>query len=192
MTIFSNAIPDAAKKQRPTMPVIDVLKHVKTVHCSLGPIPYDESSNAGNIQILENIFWQQYHLPDSDFKSRLFLIYGDQKTTQRIRSIKQRREQAQRSYDRLQWALPVTPSGTIPPPWLWRNTGISWGSPMELMEQALMWGIEISSIEVFSAVAIAQGIGMARLQSKFEWSAYFARFVFLCAQSHTIDREGIP
>ena len=46
-----------------------------------------------------------------------------------------------------------------------------------------MWGIERSSIEIFSAVAIAQGIGMARLQSKFEWSAYFARFVFLCAQS---------
>ena len=55
-----------------------------------------------------------------------------------------------------------------------------------------MWGIEISLIEIFSAVAIAQGIGMARLQSKFEWSAYFARFVFLCAQSHTIDREDIP
>lgn len=89
------------------MPVIDVLAPVKTVHCSLGPIPHDESSNAGNILILENIFQHQYHLPDSAFEQRLFLIYGDQKTTQRIRSIKQRREQAQRPYDRLQWALPV-------------------------------------------------------------------------------------
>ncbi|KAH6985308.1 hypothetical protein EDB80DRAFT_656411 [Ilyonectria destructans] len=106
-TVFSNAISDAAKKQRPTMPVVDILEPVKTVHCSLGPIPHDESSNAGNILILENIFQHQYHLPDSDFERRLFLIYGDQKTTQRIRSIKQRREEAERPYDRLQWALPV-------------------------------------------------------------------------------------
>ncbi len=89
------------------MPIVDILKPVKTVHCSLGPIPYDESSNAGNIQILENIFQHQYHLPDSVFKQRLFLIYGDQKTTQRIRSIKQYREEARQPYDRLQWALPV-------------------------------------------------------------------------------------
>jgi hypothetical protein len=89
------------------MPVIDILAPVKTVHYSLGPIPHDESSNAGNIQILENIFQRQYHLPDSAFEQRLFLIYGDQKTVQRIRSIKQRREEAQRPYDRLQWALPV-------------------------------------------------------------------------------------
>jgi len=89
------------------MPIIDLLTPVKTVHCSLGPIPHDESSNAGNIMVLENIFRHQYHLPDSAFEERLFLIYGDQKTTQRIRSIKQPREEAQRPYDRLQWALPV-------------------------------------------------------------------------------------
>jgi hypothetical protein len=89
------------------MPVFDVLAPIKTVHCSLGSIPHNESSNAGNILILENIFQHQYHLPDSAFEQLLFLVYGDQKTTQRIRSIKQRREQAQRPYDRLQWALPV-------------------------------------------------------------------------------------
>jgi hypothetical protein len=89
------------------MPIIDVLAPIKTVHYSLGPIPHDESSNAGNIQILENIFLGQYHLPDATFEKGLFLVYGDQKTTQRIRSIKQRREQAQRPYDKLQWALPV-------------------------------------------------------------------------------------
>ena len=37
-TIFSDAIPNAAKEQRPLMPVIDVLAPVKTVHCALGPI----------------------------------------------------------------------------------------------------------------------------------------------------------
>lgn len=89
------------------MPVIDVLTPVKTVHQSLGPIPHDESTNVGNIQILENIFQHQYYLSESAFERRLFLVYGDQKTTQRIRSIKQRREQAERAYDKLQWALPV-------------------------------------------------------------------------------------
>ncbi len=89
------------------MPVIDLLTPIKTVHRSLGPIPHDESSNAGNILVLENIFRHQYRLPDSAFEECLFLIYGDQKTTQRIRSIKQSREQAQRPCDRLQWALPV-------------------------------------------------------------------------------------
>ena len=77
------------------MPGINILTPVKTVHCSLGPIPHDESSNAGNILILENIFQGQYHLPDSAFEQCLFLIYGDQKTTQWIHSIKQRREQAE-------------------------------------------------------------------------------------------------
>ena len=89
------------------MPVVDALAPVKTVHHSLGPILHDESSNAGNILILENIFQHQYRQPDSAFERRLFLIYGDQKTTQRIRSIKQRREEAERPYDRLEWALPV-------------------------------------------------------------------------------------
>jgi len=89
------------------MPVVDVLAPAKTVHHSLGPILHDESTNAGNIQILSNIFQHQYGLPDSLFERILLLIYGDQKTVQRIRSIKQRREEAERPYDRLQWALPV-------------------------------------------------------------------------------------
>lgn len=89
------------------MPEIDVLIPVKTRHCSLGPIPHDESSNAGNFMVLENIFRQQYRLPDSAFEHHLFLIYGDQKTTQRIRTIRRRRERARQPYNSLRWALPV-------------------------------------------------------------------------------------
>ena len=87
---------------RPKMLVIDVLAPTKTVHCSLGPIPHDESSNAGNIMVLENIFRQQYHLPHSEFEQHLFLVFSDQKTTQWIRTIKHRRERAQQSYNHLQ------------------------------------------------------------------------------------------
>ena len=89
------------------MPEIEILPPSKTSHCSLGPIPHDESTNAGNIMILENIFRQQYRLPDSAFEQGLFLVYGDQKTTQRIRMIKRRRERARQPYDTLKWALPV-------------------------------------------------------------------------------------
>lgn len=89
------------------MPEIDILAPIKTLHCSLGPIPHDESTNAGNIMVLENIFRQQYRLPDSAFEQRLFLIHGDQKTTQRIRMIRCRRERAGQPYDTLKWALPV-------------------------------------------------------------------------------------
>lgn len=89
------------------MPEIDILAPVKSLHCSLGLIPYDESTNAGNIMVLENIFRQQYRLPDSAFEQGLFLIYGDQKTTQRIRMIKRRRERARQPYDTLKWALLV-------------------------------------------------------------------------------------
>lgn len=56
--------------------------------------------------VLEDIFRQQYRLPDSAFKHRLFLIYGDQKSTQRIRTIRRRREWARQPYNSLR-ALPV-------------------------------------------------------------------------------------
>jgi hypothetical protein len=111
------------------MPVVDVIKPVKTTHFSLGPIPHDESSNAGNILILENIFQYQYQLPDSAFEQRLFLIYGDQKTTQRIRSIKQRREEAERPYDRLKWALPVPAFFHLRMNYLYMVSRVHFGGP---------------------------------------------------------------
>lgn len=89
------------------MPEIDILTSVKTLHCSLGPIPHDESTNAGNIMVLEKFFRQQYRLPDSAFERGLFLIYGDQKTMQRIRMVRWRRERARQPYDSLKWALLV-------------------------------------------------------------------------------------
>ncbi|KAJ3453151.1 hypothetical protein MRS44_018806 [Fusarium solani] len=80
---------------------------VETAHLSLGPIPYDESTNAGNLDVLSNIFREQYQLPDEAFKERLLLVYGDQKTTQRIRMIKSRRSRAAQAVDSLRWVLPV-------------------------------------------------------------------------------------
>ena len=92
---------------QPPMPVIDILPRQKTAHLSLGPIPHDESTSLGNLDVLSNIFREQYQLPDEVFKQRLFLVYGDQKTTQRIRTIKSRRSRATQAVDSLRWVLPV-------------------------------------------------------------------------------------
>jgi len=86
---------------RPLMPTLDILAPVNTVHCSLGPIPHNESSNSGNIQVLQNIFRQQYHLPDSTFKQWLFLLYSNQLTIQQIHIIKYRWWQVLWLYDSL-------------------------------------------------------------------------------------------
>jgi hypothetical protein len=89
------------------MPVINILPRQKTIYSSLGAIPHDESTNVGNLEVLSCIFKDQYKLPDEMFNERLYLIYGDQKTTQRIRTIKTRRAKSIRAVDRLDWALPV-------------------------------------------------------------------------------------
>ena len=59
------------------MPKIAILLLQKTIHRSLKPIPHDESSNVGNLAILENIFRSQYRLPNNVFGKRLCLIYDD-------------------------------------------------------------------------------------------------------------------
>lgn len=92
-------------------PVLDTescLDPSPTVHHSLGPIKFDESTNAGNIKILENIFCQQYQLSsEDDFRNRLSLIYGDQKTIARLRSIKARRVEETDPFESLRWVLPI-------------------------------------------------------------------------------------
>ena len=89
------------------MPNIDVLLPRKTDHHPLGPIPHDESSNAGNLAVLESIFLGQYKLKDEAFIDALLLIFGDQKTVQRIRTCKRRRRGAALPYNSLKWALPI-------------------------------------------------------------------------------------
>src|SRR5437016_1064121 len=89
------------------MPKLDILEPRKTSYQPLGLIPHDESSNSSNLAVLKNIFQGQYKLSDRAFENNLYLIYGDQKTTQRIRTIKRRRQDSARPYDNLKWALPV-------------------------------------------------------------------------------------
>jgi hypothetical protein len=89
------------------MPVIEVLNPSVTIHQPLGKIKHDESTNSGNIAILENIFVQQYGLPSNDFSNRLTLIYGDQKTVARLRSVKARRKEENDPFNSFKWVLPI-------------------------------------------------------------------------------------
>jgi hypothetical protein len=89
------------------MPRLDVLRPQKTIHHALNIIPHDESTNSGNISVLEHIYRRQYCRRELDFSTRLDLIYGDQKTVQRLHTIKRRRARSNSPYESLRWALPI-------------------------------------------------------------------------------------
>ena len=89
------------------MPQIDILSSWKIIHCSLESISHDKSSNADNLAVLKNIFWDQYHLSDHVFDKQLCLIYDDQKTIWRLRILKRHCQESEKSFDCLQWMLPV-------------------------------------------------------------------------------------
>lgn len=99
---------EGAEDQYPSMPQLDVLPNARTEHVTLGPILESESTVAGNYNVLENIFLQQFNLnPESDFSDLLYLVFGDLKTLQLIQSCKQQRSEASTAYSRHNWVLPV-------------------------------------------------------------------------------------
>jgi hypothetical protein len=97
----------------------DLLDPSPTVYHSLGPIKANQSTNAGNISIVENIFRGQYSLSsDHRFEDWLCLVYGDQKTIARLRLIKARRAEETNPYQRfnhprLSFSL-LLPSPSLP------------------------------------------------------------------------------
>ncbi|KAI9849692.1 MAG: hypothetical protein M1837_002818 [Sclerophora amabilis] len=104
----SNVYFDRGDTARPLeLPILDRLAPSRTRHYSLGPIPFDESSNAGNLSVIENIFKHQYGMADNCFAKQLILVYGDQKTTQRIRTVKSIRADSDGPFDSHKWILPI-------------------------------------------------------------------------------------
>jgi len=92
------------------MPAIEKLPLRKTVSHSLRPIEVNESTTAGNLSILENIFQRQYRLErSSDTRGRnIRLLYGDQKTWARLWSIKNAAaEYTTPGYGQMRWMLPI-------------------------------------------------------------------------------------
>jgi hypothetical protein len=95
-------------KDFPRMPKIDALDPRQTKSYSLGAIPFSEGTIDGNYQVHKSIFVDQFGLdPEKQFQNRLYLVYGDQKTVQLIRSVKSEQRTATLDYDRRDWLLPV-------------------------------------------------------------------------------------
>ena len=91
------------------MPQLDILRPEKTHVATLGPINSEEGTISGNYGVLADIFIRQLTFdPKTDFSKRLFLVFGDQLTVSRIRSIKSERREATSAYDRFNWLLPVS------------------------------------------------------------------------------------
>jgi len=114
----------------PCMPRINVLDCRRTKSYSLGGIPFNEGTIDGNYEVHKSIFVDQFGLdPEKDFKDRLYLVYGDQKTAQLIRSVKIEQRTATRDYDRRDWLLPVPSLFHLRMNFLWMIQRTHSGSP---------------------------------------------------------------
>lgn len=96
----------------PTMPLKAPLPARRTAFWQFGAIYEDEGQIEGHYGVHDNIFLRQLGLKASedgrqsdDFSNRLWLVHGDQLTSQRIRSVKAEQARATRAYDRRDWIL---------------------------------------------------------------------------------------
>jgi hypothetical protein len=72
------------------------------------PIMINESTTEGMLEIINDIMIKQLHHGESDaeFQRQLFLIHGDQKTVDRLRSCRRLRAKDSMPYDSMKWFLP--------------------------------------------------------------------------------------
>ncbi|KAF1810006.1 hypothetical protein P152DRAFT_475367 [Eremomyces bilateralis CBS 781.70] len=101
-SIFSNSdIPF------PAMPTVELLELRKTDSKTLGPILFNEGTLDGSYEVIESIYKRQFQLDSKEFDNRLFLAFGDQKTSSLIRSMQAEQVDASISYDRKDWLIGV-------------------------------------------------------------------------------------
>ena len=95
----------------PAFPVIDRLDHSSASQVkNLGAIYHDEGTIAGTYEVHNDIWLKQFgysdEIEDRHFEERLWMVWGDQKTAELIRSLrKQQAAVAERSYERRSWML---------------------------------------------------------------------------------------
>ena len=114
----------------PKMPEIDILPPEVTPTTTLGPITAEEGSIERNYQVLDDIFLRQLGLDqDKDFIERLILIFGDQLTVSRLRSIQTERKRARLPYNRHNWLLQVPSFFHVRMNLLWLINHSHYGDP---------------------------------------------------------------
>ena len=111
---------EAAFSGRFVMPALDVLPAERHQVHLLGTVFENEASIDGTARVHSELFLKQLRLGQQqesvegdetylhtapEFTERLYLAYGDQLTSARIRSVKQEQRNARRAFDRRQWLL---------------------------------------------------------------------------------------
>lgn len=71
----------------PSMLVVELLELRKTDSKTLSPILFNEGTLDSSYEVVESMYKHQFQLDDTEFDNRLFLAFGDQKTSLLIRSI---------------------------------------------------------------------------------------------------------
>ena len=101
---FPNTLPDRGRPQQPIKPDWCI---------PLGPLMHDESTNAGTIDILQDIYQDQFGFDEDkqedmeQFEDRLFLHMGDALTTMRMWAAKAEKSADDSAYGSGKWILPV-------------------------------------------------------------------------------------
>ena len=127
------------------MPVIHLLKKHKTRVFPLEPIMKNESTTSNNIQIIENIFAQQFGMQSNDpiFTHGMRLVSGDLKTWSRIRSAKDLRAGTARdSFDGFSWVLPTIGLWHLRFNMLQLLHRIHWGAVKPASPSTLQWAAD--------------------------------------------------
>ena len=91
----------------PSIPAVELLGLRKTDSKTLGPILFNEGTLDSSYEVVESIYKHQFQLDDTEFDSRLFLAFSDQKTSSLIRSIQFEQVDTSRVYDRKDWLVGV-------------------------------------------------------------------------------------
>lgn len=117
-----------------TQPKIEVLPPDRTEWQSIRPIMKDENSVSNNIDIIENIFRQQFSLDEQEdqYKDGSRLLSGDLKTWRLILSARTlRTKTSSRRADSLEWVVPVLGLWHIRYNMIRLIHDVHWGGPKE-------------------------------------------------------------
>ena len=115
----------------------------KTEAYPLGPIMANEGTINGTYNVHDIIFKSQFNLKkESDFKDRLFLVYGDQKTAQLIRSVKFEQRPAELDYNQRDWLLGIPSLFYLRINLLWTMQRTHSGTPNCDFQSTLSYAIE--------------------------------------------------
>jgi hypothetical protein len=129
----------------PSMPAIELLDLRKTDSKTLGPIFFNEGTIDGTYGVLENIYKHQFKLEDDEFNDRLFLAFGDQKTSSLIRTVQGEQVDSSDSYERKDWIIGVAAFFHLRMNYLWLIQRTHYGNreqqePSTLYHHMNFWG----------------------------------------------------